>query len=160
MPQRLLSLAFVLSPLGVAPAWASSEVGTCKTSAGVLVAPWTDEADPACGEDCADEAPDAIDVAASLCADADDGCTVEADEPLNIWPTAPEPAGPRCLEPGPECSPAAPASAWTVGTASVTETTLHPLPSRAAGTLPGASVPTQVFAPCERTLEPRLRPPR
>ena len=49
MLRPLAAAAILLLAL---PALGASDIGTCLTSAGVRVAPWTDPVDPACGEDC------------------------------------------------------------------------------------------------------------
>ncbi len=166
MTHRFLPLSLLIvapAALTVSPALAASEVGTCRTGAGLLVAPWTDAGDPACGEDCGEE-PQRLDAEvvtdASLC-DDDTACAVEGDDLATSWPNAPEPTGPRCLEAGPECSPGAPATLWVSFAPPVASPEPNPPPSRATeGTILGAGTPTQLFVPCERDLTPNPRPPR
>lgn len=153
--------AYILVSLA-APAWAAAEVGTCRTATGVLVAPWTDDADPACGEDCAQAADLALDTA--LCDAA--GCEVAATETGFNWPgqperaLEPEPSGPRCLEPGPECAPGAPGSAGVPMAAAAVGASPAHVPAPRPGLLPGAGAPTSTSSPCERTHAPEPRPPR
>ena len=147
-----------IAMFAAAPAWAASDIGSCRTAAGVVVAPWTDAVDPACGEDCGEtpEADDELDGA--LCDDA--GCSDLPDEPTLAWPSQPEPSGPRCVEPGPNCAPGGPGVAGVQGVPAMTAPQPTPMPRRASGTLPGAGDPLADQAPHDRTLTPELRPPR
>lgn len=147
--------------LGVA--WASTDA--CLTWEGVWVAPWTDAQDPACGEACDADAEMAMD---RLCSVAgDEGCGLSADaadtgfELRMPSPTGEDRSGPRCLRPGPECSPGggSPGGGALLSGVLISPSDLE-LPSRAAGTLPGAPDPITRHVATERAAGPDAPPPR
>ena len=148
-------LALLLAP---ATAWSAAEVGTCLTGAGVVVAPWTDGADPACGSDCGDEGETPVGEPSTLCSVEAGGCGPTEEAPPLAWPS--EPRGPRCLEPGPECAPGAPATAsvWTSAAAAQPDVSL--IPQRASGTLPGPGMPQTDHPSLENPRTPETPPPR
>ncbi len=143
--------------IAAAPSWAATDIGSCRNAAGQVVAPWTDAVDPACGEDCG-EADSELQFEDALCDGA--GCSAAPDETALAWPVKPEPTGPRCLEPGPNCAPGAPGIAGVPGGTAVTAPVPAPMPQRASGTLPGAGEPTTALPPRDRDLTPERRPPR
>lgn len=140
----------VATPALAAPA--VGEVGTCLTESGQRMAPWTDPVDPACGEDCGpvDEGEE------TLCSTEDGTCALEAAVAV---PSMPAPSGPRCLEPGPECSP----DRSVAGSVPAGVVALAPsapsAPRRIQGTLPGAGPPVTDAQPFERDFAPAPRPP-
>ena len=135
-----------------APA-AAAEIGTCLTENGVRVAPWTDPVDPACGEDCGLEPDDDE----TLCSTEDGACRLDAQ--VAARPTMPAPAGPRCLELGPECSSGhSTAGGVPSGVAALAPPAPH-APRRIQGTLPGAGPPVTDDRPLDRDSPPDLRPP-
>jgi hypothetical protein len=132
-PARWILL--VLTALGwfVAPPAAHAEIGTCYTSP----LPMTDP-QPA---DCADE-PD---------------CSVLTDRAL---PEPGTPPGPRCLEPGPSCSPAHPALSGGPDGLPFVETLTLPPPRRAPASLPLGDAVTHRPSGRELPLPPDDPPPR
>ena len=144
-------------------AWATTDA--CLTWEGVWVAPWTDALDPACGEGCEPDAEFAMD---RLCSTDDDaGCGISADgsdDPLELRMPAPsgdDRPGPRCLRPGPECSPGggSPASGALISGLVISPNDIE-YPRRAGGTLPGAPAPQTRHVATDRSAAPDAPPPR
>lgn len=156
----LIFMAFTGVAIAAQPAYASTDA--CLTWEGVWVAPWTDAQDPACGEACDAGAELASD---RLCSTTDGGCSVNPDviafELRMPSPQRDERPGPRCLGPGPECSPGGGGSstfALAGGIALGAEATR--CPSRSSGSLPGAPAPLTQHYPFETPLFGQTRPPR
>lgn len=156
----LFLMAFAGLALVATPALASTDA--CLTWEGVWVAPWTDAQDPACGEACEAGAELASD---RVCSTTEGTCSVNADaiafELRMPAPQRDERPGPRCLAPGPECSPGggggssfALAGGLALGAQAVD------VPSRAGGTLPGAPGPQTHHQAFEIDPTTRPRPPR
>jgi hypothetical protein len=145
---------------GATPALARTDIGTCLTTGGVRVAPWTDGRDPACGEDCGPEGEDADDGAFEACVDG--GCDGASAWRLPPPTPDPSPRGPRCLTGGPSCEPGAPALAFEGWSAPVAPPAhgLAVLPPRAPGTLPGAAPVAYRARRLERVSAPPTPPPR
>lgn len=149
--------------MSLGAAWASTDA--CLTWEGVWVAPWTDAQDPACGEACDQDAEMASDRLCSV--DGDGGCGISTDTSESGFelrmpsPTGDDRPGPRCLRPGPECSPGggSPASGALVAGLLISPADLE-FPKRAAGTLPGAPDPVTRHVAFERTAGPEAPPPR
>lgn len=139
-------LIFVAAPA------AAAEIGTCLTEAGLRLAPWTDAVDPACGEDCGREEADE-----TLCSTDTGACRLDGQ--LIAQLVMPAPSGPRCIEPGPECSPDRSTAGGVPGAVAAL---VPPLPTalrRIQGTLPGAGPPSTNACPLDRDIPPDLRPP-
>ncbi len=150
------SLIFAALLAAPASAHASAEIGTCLTTTGTPVAPWTDNDDPACGADCGDSDD------AGLCDLDGDGC-LEGLEGAIQWPgqpMLPDPAAPVCLFGGPECTPVSPTTATVGSPAVLVHAEAVALPKRGTGTLPGAGPPHTVAAGAEQDLAPESPPPR
>ena len=94
----------------------ANSVGTCRTQQGTIVAPWTDDTAPACGDDCDTER--AV-PKHETCESHTGFClpNLQASSIARLLaaskPT--QPAGPLCLYEGPECTPDLPpaASTWS-----------------------------------------------
>lgn len=167
IPVMVLTLLSVVSS-------AYAEMGTCLTNTGLLVAPWSDAADPACGEDCGAEGvvlefpdPELLDPLAddtdglTPCDDEDVGlCTFEEPEGRGDAELAPEDdEGPRCDHEGPECQRRAPTPGASPdlasGASSLTDTSALPLGIR----LPPGQLPEANGFPAPRTLRSHIDAP-
>ena len=152
---RLAFTAVLLSVIGLSAAHAAERmVGTCLTLEGVRLGPFTDAADPACGADCGDEdVPDAPDD--ELC--GDDACGVD-----ELAATRLPPAGPRCLEPGPTCSPGSDGlpTAFFFAGGNALSTAPIGVPVRGDGTLPGPEPGEHAFSVREFRSTREPPPPR
>jgi hypothetical protein len=159
----LIFIAFG-STTAVSLGTACATTDACLTWEGVWVAPWTDANDPACGEACDEDAEMASD---RLCSTVgDEGCGLSADTTDSFELRMPSPTredrpGPRCLRPGPECSPGggSPASGALVAGLLIIPADIE-FPRRAAGTLPGAPAPMTLHVAIERPTGPDAPPPR
>ncbi|MCA9540649.1 MAG: hypothetical protein KC620_17240 [Myxococcales bacterium] len=157
MLRPLAAAAILLLAL---PALGASDIGTCLTSAGVRVAPWTDPVDPACGEDCNNDddndAPSADDN--TLCSTTDGTCGIE--DAAERAPRMPAPAGPRCLEPGPWCTSGDPIAVGGAGFNLLIAPRPATAPQRARGLLPRSEPEEFIARPVDRHVPPRTPPPR
>lgn len=157
----VLRFGLLLAVIGFAGV-AHATTDACLTWEGVWVAPWTDDQDPACGEGCE---PDAEMASDRLCSTPDEGCSALADgEEMMLRMPAPQGddrPGPRCLRPGPECSPGGGGgSSLALGGALFIPAVPISIPTRGAGTLPGAPRPFTRHRAWERTIAPTIPPPR
>lgn len=157
----MLRVALFFSVIGFA-AFAHANTDACLTWEGVWVAPWTDGYDPACGDGCEAEAEPAGD---TLCSSPDEDCSDLADADggaLRMPAPAPEDRnGPRCLRPGPECSPGGGSgTGYALGGALVLVPSTPKTPTRAPGTLPGAPRPHTRHVAWDRAITPPTPPPR
>lgn len=162
MVRSLSILALTLFSL---PAWA--EVGTCVTSSGVVVAPWSDARDPACGADC-DATATGCDAAASACEQLDPARThfnleaarahfkIEHPEPVD----APPSEAPSCRAGAPLCGTGGPPSATGFGATGFVLPTTDVVPQYTGGLLPHGSEWAWVYAPENHIERPALPPPR
>ena len=161
----LRSLSMIAFILFSVPAFA--EVGTCVTSAGVVVAPWSDAQDPACGADC-DAAPTGCSATSSACEQqvpsgsrfdleaARAHFKIEHPEPID----APPSEAPSCRAGAPLCGTGGPPSAPGFGAIVFVLPRADIVPKYAGGLLPHGAEWATIYAPEDYLDRPAGPPPR
>ena len=169
-----------LTCLGVsAPVYA--EIGTCLSPSGLLMAPWSDAVDPACGQDCGADgvllefpSADLVDPSpeAPCASDEENLCQLPDEPPSRALARASDsgdgpdldPDGPRCDHEGPECQRRAPISsaqlALTDGGATAAAVTLATGRRRPPGRLPLLLGQPSTLGPYALSVAPPSPPPR
>lgn len=169
--RRRLVRSLLIFAFGLAGAPAMAQVGTCVTTAGDAVAPWTDGSDPACGADCRG-ASAGCSVDGDTCGHEDDSTSsfrlnsalahfkldpADAVEAIDGPPSE----APICRGDGPLCGPGGP-QAGAVGSNVVLILPSFPalVPHYRGGLLPMKGTWPQVHALTDYLETPRSPPPR